>query len=249
MTAIRASQLGLKTAMVEREALRRCLSGAASHKALLRAPTCLVYIEHAGDYGIKVASPKADFGGMVERRGGRGMSKGVTFLMKKNNIDVIVGTGKLMPGKKLEVTAPTAPSPPASQPHHHRDGRTLATSLRCLKMARRSLLLRGDDPQSQPKKMVVVGSGAIGVEFAYFYNAIGTEVTVVEYVVPRSCGGQGSFKQLERTFKKAGIDIMTSSEVTGVDTSGKGLGVRENEEGRGNPRVGGAECRRCRLEH
>ena len=109
VTAIRASQLGLKTAVVEREALGGiCLNwGCIPTKALLKSANVFEYIEHAEDYGISVAKPKADFSGMVNRSRGvaDGMSKGVTFLMKKNNIDVIMGDGKLLPGKKLEVTA------------------------------------------------------------------------------------------------------------------------------------------------
>ena len=232
VTAIRASQLGLKTAVVEREALGGiCLNwGCIPTKALLKSANVFEYIEHAGDYGIEVASPKADFGGMVERSRGvaDGMSKGVTFLMKKNNIDVIMGTGKLMPGKKLEVTAADGATSTLEANHI-----IIATGARSRHLPsmpqdgekvigyREAMTLK-----SQPKKMVVVGSGAIGVEFAYFYNAIGTEVTVVEYVdriVPVE--DKEVSKQLERTFKKAGINIMTSSEVTGVDTSGKGCKV------------------------
>ena len=108
VTAIRASQLGLKTAVVEREALGGiCLNwGCIPTKALLKSANVFEYIEHAEDYGISVAKPKADFGGMVKRSRGvaDGMSKGVQFLMKKNKIDVIMGNGKLLPGKQLEVT-------------------------------------------------------------------------------------------------------------------------------------------------
>ena len=228
VTAIRASQLGLKTAVVEREALGGiCLNwGCIPTKALLKSANVFEYIEHASDYGINVAAPKADFGGMVERSRGvaDGMSKGVTFLMKKNNIDVIMGSGKLLPGKKLEVTAADGAKSTLEANHI-----IIATGARSRQLPslpqdgkkiigyREAMTLK-----TQPKKMVVVGSGAIGVEFAYFYNAIGTEVTVVEYldrIVPVEDGEVS--KQLERTFKKAGINIMTSSEVTGVDTSGK----------------------------
>ena len=232
VTAIRASQLGLKTAVVEREALGGiCLNwGCIPTKALLKSANVFEYIEHAEDYGIKVGAPKVDFEGMVKRSRGvaEGMSGGVTFLMKKNNIDVIMGNGKLLPGKKLEVTAADGAVSTLEADHI-----IVATGARSRQLP--SLPQDGEKVigyreamtlQKQPKKMVVVGSGAIGIEFAYFYNAIGTEVTVVEYVdriVPVE--DKEVSKQLERTFKKAGIKIKTSSEVTGVDTSGSGCKV------------------------
>jgi len=232
VTAIRASQLGLKTAVVEREALGGiCLNwGCIPTKALLKSANVFEYIEHAEDYGIKVGAPKVDFGGMVKRSRGvaEGMSGGVTFLMKKNNIDVIMGNGKLLPGKKLEVTAADGAVSTLEADHI-----IVATGARSRQLP--SLPQDGEKVigyreamtlKKQPKKMVVVGSGAIGIEFAYFYNAIGTEVTVVEYVdriVPVE--DKEVSKQLERTFKKAGIKIKTNSEVTGVDTSGSGCKV------------------------
>jgi len=232
VTAIRASQLGLKTAVVEREALGGiCLNwGCIPTKALLKSANVFEYIEHAEDYGISVAAPKADFGGMVKRSRGvaDGMSKGVTFLMKKNNIDVIMGDGKLLPGKKLEVIA--ADGAKSTLEANHIIIATGARSRQLPSMPQDGEKIIGYREamtlKKQPKKMVVVGSGAIGVEFAYFYNAIGTEVTVVEYVdriVPVE--DKEVSKQLERTFKKAGIHIMTNSEVTGVDASGKGCKV------------------------
>ena len=228
VTAIRASQLGLKTAVVEREALGGiCLNwGCIPTKALLKSANVFEYIEHAEDYGIQVNAPKVDFTGMVNRSRGvaDGMSKGVTFLMKKNNIDVIMGEGKLMPGKKLEVKAADGKTSTLEAQHiivatgaRSRHLPSLPQDGKKIIGYREAMTLK-----TQPKKMVVVGSGAIGVEFAYFYNAIGTEVTVVEYVdriVPVE--DKEVSKQLERTLKKAGIKIMTSSEVTGVDTSGK----------------------------
>ena len=188
VTAIRASQLGLKTAVVEREALGGiCLNwGCIPTKALLKSANVFEYIEHAEDYGISVAAPKADFGGMVKRSRGvaDGMSKGVTFLMKKNNIDVIMGDGKLLPGKKLEVTA--ADGAKSTLEANHIIIATGARSRQLPSMPQDGEKIIGYREamtlKKQPKKMVVVGSGAIGVEFAYFYNAIGTEVTVVEYV-------------------------------------------------------------------
>ena len=228
VTAIRASQLGLKTAVVEREALGGiCLNwGCIPTKALLKSANVFEYIEHAEDYGISVAKPKADFGGMVKRSRGvaDGMSKGVQFLMKKNKIDVIMGNGKLLPGKQLEVTDEAGKKQTLSAEHI-----IIATGARSRQLPsipqdgkniigyREAMTLK-----DQPKRMVVVGSGAIGVEFAYFYNAIGTEVTVVEYqdrIVPVEDSDVS--KQLEKSFKKSGIKVMTSSEVLGVESKGK----------------------------
>ena len=232
VTAIRASQLGLKTAVIERESLGGiCLNwGCIPTKALLKSANVFDYIKNAEDYGIQVAEPKADFGGMIARSRGvaDGMSKGVTFLLKKNKVDVIMGTGKVLAGKRIEVTA--------------NDGGTqvieganiiIATGARSRQLPnltqdgnkiigyREAMTLK-----SQPKNMVVVGSGAIGVEFAYFYNSIGTDVTIVEYmdeIVPIEDKEVG--KQLQKSLKKQGITIITSSEVTSVDTSGSGCKV------------------------
>ena len=228
VTAIRASQLGLKTAVVEREALGGiCLNwGCIPTKALLKSANVFEYIEHAEDYGISVAKPKADFGGMVKRSRGvaDGMSKGVQFLMKKNKIDVIMGNGRLLPGKQLEVTDEAGKKQTLSADHI-----IIATGARSRQLPsipqdgkniigyREAMTLK-----DQPKRMVVVGSGAIGVEFAYFYNAIGTEVTVVEYqdrIVPVEDSDVS--KQLEKSFRKSGIKVMTSSEVLGVESKGK----------------------------
>jgi len=228
VTAIRASQLGLKTAVVEREALGGiCLNwGCIPTKALLKSANVFEYIEHAEYYGISVAAPKADFGGMVSRSRGvaDGMSKGVQFLMKKNKIDVIMGTGKLMAGKQLEVTGESGKKQVLSADHIiiatgarsrqlpsiPQDGKNIIGYREAMTLAK------------QPKRLVVVGSGAIGVEFAYFYNAIGTEVTVIEYqdrIVPVEDADVS--KQLEKSFKKSGINVMTSSEVLGVESKGK----------------------------
>ncbi|MDG1780444.1 MAG: dihydrolipoyl dehydrogenase [Flavobacteriales bacterium] len=232
VTAIRASQLGLKTAVIERESLGGiCLNwGCIPTKALLKSANVFEYINHAKDYGIQVNEPTADFGGMVKRSRdvANGMSNGVKFLMKKNKIDVIMGSGKVKPGKKIEVTddkgavstyeggsiiiATGARS--RVLPNLPQDGKKIIGYREAMTLAK------------QPKKMVVVGSGAIGVEFAYFYSAIGTEVTIVEYmpnIVPVE--DEEVSKQLERTFKKSGIKIMTNSEVTGVDTKGSGCKV------------------------
>ena len=232
VTAIRASQLGLKTAVIERESLGGiCLNwGCIPTKALLKSANVFDYIKNAEDYGIKVAPPEADFSGMVARSRGiaDGMSKGVTFLLKKNKVDVIMGTGKVLAGKRIEVTT------------NEGDTQVLETSNIIIATGARSRQLP-NLPQdgnkiigyrealtlkTKPKKMVVVGSGAIGVEFAYFYNSIGTDVTIVEYmngIVPLEDKEIG--KQLEKSLKKQGITIKTSAEVTSVDTSGSGCKV------------------------
>lgn len=228
VTAIRASQLGLKTAVIERESLGGiCLNwGCIPTKALLKSANVFEYITHAEDYGVTVGAPKADFKGMVARSRSvaEGMSGGVKFLMKKNKIDVIMGTGKVLTGKKIEVT-----DDKGKKTIHDAKNIIIATGARsrelpALKQDGKNVIgyREAMSLKTQPKKMIVVGSGAIGVEFAYFYNAIGTEVTVVEYmpnIVPIE--DEEVSKQLARSFKKAGIEIMTSAEVTKVETKGK----------------------------
>ena len=232
VAAIRASQLGLKTAIVERESLGGiCLNwGCIPTKALLKSANVFEYIGHAKDYGITVGAPKVDFGGVISRSRdvAKGMSNGVQFLMKKNKIEVIMGNGKLLPGKKIEVTDDKGKKSTVEGKHI-----IIATGARSRALPslpqdgkkvigyREAMVL-----PEQPKSMVVVGSGAIGSEFAYFYNAIGTKVTLVEFmpnVVPVE--DEEVSKQLERSFKKQGIEVMTSSEVTKVDTKGKGCKV------------------------
>ncbi len=225
VTAIRASQLGFKTAVVEKESLGGvCLNwGCIPTKALLKSAQVFDYLKHAEDYGLSVKGADKDFGAVVKRSRGvaEGMSKGVQFLMKKNKIDVIEGFGKLKAGKKVDVDGK----------EYSADHIIIATGARSRELPslpqdgkkvigyREAMSLK-----EQPKKMIVVGSGAIGVEFAYFYNSMGTEVTIVEFlpnVVPVE--DEDVSKQLEKSFKKSGINIMTSSEVTKVDTSGKGV--------------------------
>ncbi len=232
VAAIRASQLGLKTAIVEKESLGGiCLNwGCIPTKALLKSANVFEYINHAADYGITVGAPKADFPGIVKRSRdvAKGMSNGVQFLMKKNKIDVIMGTGKLQPGKKIEVTAADGTKSVVEGKHI-----IIATGARSRVLPnlpqdgkkiigyREAMVL-----PEQPKSMVVVGSGAIGSEFAYFYNALGTKVTLVEFmpnIVPVE--DEEVSKQLERSFKKQGIEVMTGAEVTKVDTGGKGCKV------------------------
>lgn len=232
VAAIRASQLGLKTAIVEKESLGGvCLNwGCIPTKALLKSANVFEYINHAKDYGIEVKDAKHDFGAVVKRSRdvANGMSGGVQFLMKKNKIDVINGTGKVLKGKKVSVK-----DDKGNTKEYSAKNIIIATGARSRELPavkqdgekvfgyRKAMVL-----DKQPKKMVVIGSGAIGVEFSYFYNAMGTEVTIVEYmdrIVPVE--DEEVSKQLERTFKKNGIKIMTSAEVTNVNTSGKGCKV------------------------
>src|SRR5690554_1114698 len=230
VTAIRASQLGFKTAVVEKENLGGvCLNwGCIPTKALLKSAQVFEYLKHAEDYGIKADNVDKDFDAVVKRSRSvaEGMSKGVQFLMKKNKIDVINGYGTLQAGKKIDVKDKDGKTTQYSADHI-----IIATGARSRELPslpqdgkkvigyREALTL-----PEQPKKMIVVGSGAIGVEFAYFYNAMGTEVTIVEYmlnIVPVE--DEEISKQFERSLKKAGIKIMTNASVEKVDTSGNGV--------------------------
>ncbi|BDD10685.1 dihydrolipoyl dehydrogenase [Fulvitalea axinellae] len=228
VAAIRASQLGFKTAVVEKAELGGiCLNwGCIPTKALLKSAQVFEYINHAQDYGVTVGDAKADFGAMVKRsRGVAGkMSQGITFLMKKNNIDVLKGFGKLKTGKKVEVTAEDG-----TVTEYGADHIILATGARARELP--ALPIDGKkiigyrqamSLEKQPESMVVVGSGAIGIEFAHFYSTIGTQVTVVEYmpnIVPVE--DEEVSKALERSFKKRKVKIKTNAEVTSVDTSGE----------------------------
>jgi dihydrolipoamide dehydrogenase len=228
VTAIRASQLGLKTAVIEKESLGGiCLNwGCIPTKALLKSANVFDYINHASDYGISVKEPKADFPAIVKRSRdvANGMSGGVQFLMKKNKIDVINGTGKVKPGKKVDVT-----DDKGKVTEYSGSSIIIATGARSRELPnlpqdgkkiigyREALVL-----PELPKSMIVVGSGAIGVEFAYFYKSMGVEVTIVEFmpnIVPVEDADVS--KQLERSLKKQGIKIKTNSSVESVDTSGK----------------------------
>jgi len=232
VAAIRASQLGLKTAIVEREALGGiCLNwGCIPTKALLKSASVFDYINHAKDFGIEVKEAKHDFGAVVSRSRGvaDGMSKGVQFLMKKNKIDVIMGNGVLKNPTTIAVTDESGKTTDV-------EGKNimLATGARSRNLPslpqdgkkiigyREAMTL-----PSQPKKMVIVGSGAIGSEFAYFYQAMGTEVVLVEYlpnIVPNE--DEEVSKALARSFKKMGMTVMTNSSVESVDTSGDGCKV------------------------
>ena len=232
VAAIRASQLGLKTAIVEKESLGGiCLNwGCIPTKALIKSAQVFEYINHAKDYGITVGAPKADFPAVIARSRGvaDGMSKGVQFLMKKNKIDVIMGTGVLQPGKKIEVTGTDGKKQVVDAKHIIIATGARSRALPNLPQDGKKIIgyREAMNLPEQPKSMVVVGSGAIGSEFAYFYNAMGTKVTLIEFmpnVVPVE--DEEVSKQLERSFKKQGIEVMVSSEVTSVDTKGKGCVV------------------------
>ncbi len=228
VAAIRASQLGMKVGVVEKAELGGvCLNwGCIPTKALLKSANVFEYISHAKDYGVSFeGEAKPDFAAMVKRSRevAAGMSKGIQFLFKKNKIDHLNGFGKLLPGKKVEVKSEDGNSTEYTASHI-----IIATGARSRELPnlkqdgqkvigyRKAMVL-----DKQPQSMVVVGSGAIGSEFAYFYNAIGTKVTLVEYmpaIVPVE--DEDISKQLERSFKKAGMKIMTRSTVEAVDTSG-----------------------------
>lgn len=232
VAAIRASQLGLKCAVVERESLGGiCLNwGCIPTKALLKSAQVFEYIKHAADYGITVSESHADFGAVIKRSRGvaDSMSKGVQFLMKKNKIDVIMGNGKALKNKKVEVTA--------------NDGKVTVYDAKSIMIAtggraralpnipidgvkvveyRKAMTL-----ETQPKSMVIIGSGAIGVEFAYVYAAMGTKVTIVEFmpnVVPIE--DEDISKELAKQYKKMGVAIHVSSTVEAVDIKGEGCKV------------------------
>ena len=230
VTAIRASQLGFKTAVIEKESLGGvCLNwGCIPTKALLKSAQVFDYLKHASDYGLTISEFDKDFSAVVQRSRGvaNGMSKGIEFLMKKNKIDVIQGSGKIKAGKKIDVTDKDGKSTEYSADHI-----IIATGARSRELPnlpqdgkkvigyRQAMTLA-----EQPKSMIIVGSGAIGVEFAHFYNSMGTDVTIVEFmpnIVPVE--DEDISKQMERSMKKAGVKIMTNSSVEKVDTSGSGV--------------------------
>jgi dihydrolipoamide dehydrogenase len=230
VTAIRASQLGFKTAVVEREELGGiCLNwGCIPTKALLKSAQVYDYLKHVDSYGLKAKEIDKDFSAVIKRSRGvaESMSKGVQFLMKKNKIDILEGNGKVKAGKKVDVTDADGKVTEYSADHV-----IIATGARSRELPflpidgekvigyRKAMTL-----PKQPESMIVVGSGAIGVEFAHFYNTMGTKVTLIEFmpnVVPLE--DEEISKQFERSLKKSGIKVMTSSSVTKVDTSGKGV--------------------------
>jgi dihydrolipoamide dehydrogenase len=228
VAAIRASQLGMKVAVVEKAELGGvCLNwGCIPTKALLKSANVFEYIQHAEDYGISVKGADANFEDMIKRSRGvaDGMSKGIQFLFKKNKIEQIQGFGKLVPGKKVEVTDEAG-----KKTIHAAKSIMIATGGRANKIPtlpidgkkvigyREALTL-----PKQPKSMIIIGSGAIGSEFAYFYNAIGTDVTIIEYapnLVPVE--DIDVSKQLERSFKKQGINVLAGTEFQSIDTKDK----------------------------
>lgn len=229
VTAIRASQLGFKTGLIERESLGGvCLNwGCIPTKALLKSAQVFDYLKHAKEYGINVKEYDKDFNAIINRSRNvaDGMSKGVTFLMKKNKIDVIKGYGKILPGNKVNVTngkkteeykakniiiATGARS--KELPSMPQDGKKIFGYREAMSL------------EKQPKEIIIVGSGAIGVEFAYFYNSMGSKVTLVEYldrIVPVE--DNEISKQLQKSFEKSGIKVMANSEVISVDTKSTGV--------------------------
>jgi dihydrolipoamide dehydrogenase len=230
VTAIRASQLGFKVAVVEKENLGGvCLNwGCIPTKALIKSAQVFDYLKHASDYGLIVKEFDKDFNAVVNRSRNvaDGMSKGVQFLMKKNKIDVIDGFGKLKAGKKIDVT-----DNEGKVTEYAADNIIIATGARSRELPnlpqdgekiigyRQAMTLK-----TQPKSMIVVGSGAIGVEFAYFYNAMGTSVTIVEFmpnIVPVE--DEDISKQFEKALKKSGINVMTSSSVERVEKTATGV--------------------------
>jgi dihydrolipoamide dehydrogenase len=228
--AIRASQLGFKVAIIEKESLGGiCLNwGCIPTKALLKSAEVLEYAKHSTNYGISVSDAKHDFGAVIKRSRGVAdkMSKGVQFLMKKNKIDVVMGFGKLAGKGKVEVTG-------ADGKKQIVEGKYIILATGARSRALPNLPIDGKkvigyrEAMSlavQPKSMIVIGSGAIGSEFAYFYNTLGTKVTIVEFlprVVPVE--DEDISRELEKQFKKQGMAIMTNSEVTSVDTKGDGV--------------------------
>ncbi len=237
VAAIRASQLGFKTAIIEKESLGGvCLNwGCIPTKALLKSAQVYEDIKHSLEYGIQ-ASGTPDFPAVIKRSRGVAdkMSKGVQFLMRKNKIDVVLGYGKLKAKGQIEVTAADGKVTLVEGKHI-----IVATGARSKELPnlkqdgkkvigyREAMVL----PQ-QPKSIIIVGSGAIGVEFAYFFHSMGAKVTIVEFlprIVPVE--DEDISKELEKIYKKNGIDILTSSEVTSVDTSGTGVKARVKSQG------------------
>ncbi len=232
VTAIRASQLGFKTALVEKENLGGvCLNwGCIPTKALLKSAQVFDYLKHSKDYGINIKEYDKDFNAVVNRSRNiaNDMSKGVNFLMKKNKIDVIEGFGKIMPNKIVKVTNEKMTQDIKGK------NIILATGARSREIPsipkdgkkifgyREAMTLK-----KQPKSIIIVGSGAIGVEFAYFYNSMGSKVTLIEYldrVVPVE--DHEISKQLQKSFQKNGIDVMTNSEVISVEKNSKEISAK-----------------------
>jgi dihydrolipoamide dehydrogenase len=238
VAAIRAAQLGQKVAIIERESLGGiCLNwGCIPTKALLKSASVFDYLKHAADYGIEVGDAKIDFTKMImrSRNVAEGMSKGIQFLMKKNKIEVLMGTGKLLKGKKVQVISGTATVEYTAQniliatgarsrnlPNVLQDGKQIIGY-------REAMTLK-----TQPKSLVVMGSGAIGMEFAYFYHTLGTKVTVLEYlpnILPLEDTEVSA--EMEKYFSKKGLSILTQATVEKVDKTSQGCTVYYSKHGK-----------------
>jgi dihydrolipoamide dehydrogenase len=237
VAAIRASQLGMKVAVIERESLGGiCLNwGCIPTKALLKSAQVFEYINHAADYGITVGNAKQDFPAIVKRSRGvaEGMSKGIQFLFKKNKIEAIMGTGVLKKGGKVEVTDASGKKAEHSAKHIIIATGARSKDLPNVKQDGKKIFgyREAMNLPAQPASLVVMGSGAIGMEFAYFYAAMGTKVTVVEYldrILPRE--DEEVSKEMLRIMKKKGIEFMVGTAVESVDTKGKGCVVSAKDK-------------------
>lgn len=232
VAAIRASQLGFKVGIIEKESLGGvCLNwGCIPTKALLKSAQVFQYINHAAEYGITVKEAKHDFNAVIKRSRdvANGMSKGVQFLLKKNKVEVINGFGKLTKDKKVEVTAADGQKAIHEAKHIIVATGGRARELPNIKIDGQRIIeyRKAMTLEKQPASMVVIGSGAIGVEFAYVYASMGTKVTIVEFlprIVPVE--DEDVSKELEKNYKKMGIEIYTNSSVESVDTKGVGCKV------------------------
>lgn len=248
VAAIRASQLGFNVAIIEKESLGGvCLNwGCIPTKALLKSAQVFNYIHHAAEYGITVNEPTANFDNMISRSRGiaDGMSKGVNFLMKKNKVTVIEGYGRLARGKKIVVTDKEGKKAEYAAEHIIIATGGRAKELPNLKIDGKRIIgyREAMTLPTQPKKMVVVGAGAIGVEFAYFYKSLGTDVTVVEFIeqglLPREDADIS--KELAKIYKKAGMNILANCSVENVDLSGSSCKVTIKNRKDGTTQV--VEC-------
>lgn len=231
VTAIRASQLGFNTAIIEKESLGGiCLNwGCIPTKALLKSAEVYEYLNHAESYGIEVENFSKNFEKVIERsRNVAGtMSKGVNFLMKKNKIKVYTGFGKLEADKTITVTNDEqkttikATHTILATGARSRDIESLKKDGKKIIGYRKAMVL-----DKQPNEMIIVGSGAIGIEFAYFYNSMGTKVTLVEYaenIAPNE--DKDISKELEKILKKSGINILCSSKVINSKINGEKVDV------------------------
>lgn len=233
VAAIRAAQLGMNVAVVERESLGGiCLNwGCIPTKALIKSAQVFDYIQHAENYGIKVQKAEIDFDAMIQRSRdvAGGMSKGINFLFRKNKITALMGTGKLARGKKVEVTDEAGKVTTYTAEHIIIATGGRAKALPNIPIDGKKVIeyRKAMTLEKQPKKIVVIGAGAIGVEFAYIYHSIGTEVTIVEFMeqglVPRE--DPDVSKELGKIYKRSGVKIMANSAVESVDTKGRGCTV------------------------